>query len=157
MDSVAFDASYEISGPNVIYQAIEGEVVIIRLDTGTYYNLDTIGAEIWQQVARRATLAEIVDTLAAHYDGERASIQNAVVKLIGELESEKLISCLASEAGSGGEPTIAPNGDGEQGARSTFHAPVFEIYTDMQELMLLDPIHEVGDMGWPTTRSDPAN
>jgi hypothetical protein len=29
--------------------------------------------------------------------------------------------------------------------------PVLDKYTDMQELLLLDPIHEVDDAGWPHT------
>jgi hypothetical protein len=31
-------------------------------------------------------------------------------------------------------------------------APVLEKYTDMQELLLLDPIHDVEEAGWPKAR-----
>jgi hypothetical protein len=30
-----------------------------------------------------------------------------------------------------------------------FHAPVLQVYSDMQDLLLLDPIHEVDATGWP--------
>jgi len=46
------------------------------------------------------------------------------------------------------------------GAENAFSAPLLEKYSDMQELLLLDPIHEVGERGWPEPRvhtSLPAN
>ncbi len=30
--------------------------------------------------------------------------------------------------------------------------PALETYTDMQELLLLDPIHDVDETGWPAAR-----
>ena len=33
--------------------------------------------------------------------------------------------------------------------RVAFEAPVLEKYTDMQTLLLVDPVHEVDDRGWP--------
>jgi hypothetical protein len=35
--------------------------------------------------------------------------------------------------------------------RLSFTHPQLQKYTDMQELLLLDPIHEVEESGWPAT------
>jgi len=32
--------------------------------------------------------------------------------------------------------------------------PVVQVYTDMQDLLLFDPIHEVGPEGWPNVADD---
>jgi hypothetical protein len=44
-------------------------------------------------------------------------------------------------------------GDDVQG-ELPFVAPVLDKYTDMQELLLLDPIHEVDASGWPKLPDD---
>jgi hypothetical protein len=33
--------------------------------------------------------------------------------------------------------------------RIPFQAPALEKHSDMQDLILLDPVHEVGPRGWP--------
>ena len=33
--------------------------------------------------------------------------------------------------------------------KTQFEFPIIEKFTDMQELLLLDPIHEVDEKGWP--------
>ncbi len=43
-------------------------------------------------------------------------------------------------------PALAPISAGD---RPAFEAPVLESYSDMQDLLLLDPIHDVDDAGWP--------
>ena len=46
------------------------------------------------------------------------------------------------------EPRDAP---GEASEKRPYVPPQIERFTDMQELLLLDPIHEVDDTGWPHT------
>ena len=41
---------------------------------------------------------------------------------------------------------------GPSGMARTTDRPVFVKYTDMEELLLADPIHEVDDRGWPLLR-----
>ncbi len=36
----------------------------------------------------------------------------------------------------------------------TYATPTLSKYTDMEELLLLDPIHEVDAQGWPIARDD---
>ena len=38
--------------------------------------------------------------------------------------------------------------------RLSFEAPILHKYTDMQDLLLLDPIHEVDEAGWPSVKPD---
>jgi hypothetical protein len=48
----------------------------------------------------------------------------------------------------------APEGvpSGEPSPREPFAAPALNTFSDMQELLLLDPIHEVDEAGWPVAR-----
>jgi hypothetical protein len=37
-----------------------------------------------------------------------------------------------------------------------FEPPILRTFEDMQDLLLLDPIHEVDEMGWPNAKKDEA-
>ena len=41
---------------------------------------------------------------------------------------------------------------GSETEKPSFEAPILHKYTDMQDLLLLDPIHEVDEAGWPVAR-----
>ena len=81
-------------------------------------------------------------------------VSGAVVGLVQELQDEALIEPVT---GSNGDESRrrrvddGPNGAAasESSSGSGFVAPVLEKYTDMQDYMLLDPIHEAGGLGWP--------
>jgi hypothetical protein len=53
-------------------------------------------------------------------------------------------------------PGPAAPDDPAPAERATFIAPVLAVYTDMQDLLLLDPIHDVDEIGWPTRRDGAA-
>ena len=76
---------------------------------------------------------------------EREEIESAVTSFVGALEAEGLISIAE-----GGDAALPARDRAEpHGAPTPFVAPVFEKYTDMEEFLLIDPIHEVKLGDWP--------
>jgi hypothetical protein len=140
-----------VNAPQVIHEAIDGEVIVIDLSSGNYYSLKGSGADVWQLIEGTASGSQIVSTLESHY-GTNGEIEAAVSSFLAQLEQEGLTA--PAEAGEG-----APNGDAS-GWKPTkdggFEAPVLEKFTDMQDLVLLDPVHEVDATGWPQPRPDDA-
>ncbi len=135
---------YRINAPQVITETIEGEAIMINLGTGNYYSVGGSGAEICSWLEQGAELEAIVDALAQRYDADRGSVTEAVEKLLRELEGEELV---VLDSGNGARRTL------EGGAAAgTFEPPRLEKYTDMQDLVLLDPVHEVDERGWPHTQ-----
>jgi PqqD family protein of HPr-rel-A system len=133
---------FRVNSPNVIHETIEGEVILIDLETGTYYSLRDSGAAVWQAIEQGAGEDGIAAELRSRYDASEEEIEDAVRQLLDELQREGLIR--AEE----GEP--APSAPASGGAgRLPVMAPVLEKHTDMQDLILLDPVHEVGAEGWP--------
>jgi hypothetical protein len=136
-------ARFRVNSPNVIHETIEGEVILIDLKTGTYYSLRDSGAAVWQAIEQGAVEDGIEAELRSRYDGSEEQIRGAVRQLLAELEREGLIRADEGEAA----PAATPSNNGA--ARLPFAAPVLEKHTDMQDLILLDPVHEVGAEGWP--------
>jgi Coenzyme PQQ synthesis protein D (PqqD) len=134
-----------VNSPNVIHETIEGEVILIDLKTGTYYSLRDSGAAIWQSIEKGAGEDDIEAALRSRYEASGDEIRDAVRRLLGELEREGLIRTEDGEPAADVRPSLSDNGS----ARLPFAAPVLEKHTDMQDLILLDPVHEVGAEGWP--------
>lgn len=136
-------ARYRLNSPTVIAEVIEGEAIIVNLDSGAYYSLDGAGAEVWAAAQSGATLAELIGLTAAQYHGTAAETASGIAALVEELVAEGLL-VTNSATGEDVAAPAAPNGD-----RPPFVKPVLQKYTDMADLLLLDPIHEVDEQGWP--------
>ena len=137
---------FRVNSPNVIHETIEGEVILIDLKTGTYYSLRDAGAAVWQAIERGADEDEIQAALALRYEGSADEMRDAVRRLVAELEGEGLIRAESAADAPAAGPAPSENG---APARKPFQPPVLEKHTDMQDLILLDPVHEVGAQGWP--------
>jgi hypothetical protein len=135
---------YRANRPDVILEDFSDEVVIVNLASGNYYSIDAVGAEIWAMIQSQAAAGEITTHLSREYEGDPTTIGQAVTKFIGELLSENLIVPEATAIAE--NPKLEPAMSRERGP---FTAPVLHKYTDMQELLLVDPIHEVDETGWP--------
>ena len=141
---------FRINSPTIIHEIIEGEAVIINMEMGHYYSIDQTGAGIWELVDKRASTTEIVESITQCYAGNPKTIQSSVLDFVAELQRENLIVPASKETDdlnfSGN--VITPT------ERPPFIQPELHKYTDMQDLLLLDPIHEVDETGWPNVGSD---
>lgn len=142
---------YTNYAPQVIAEVIDEEAIIVNLDSGAYYSLRGAGAAIWEMAGQGWNADRIAAACAQRFEGESDQIQAAVARLLAELTAEGLL------VAAGAAPDASPLGNGEApaapaGRRQPFGEPVLEKYTDMADLLLLDPIHEVGAQGWPAPR-----
>jgi hypothetical protein len=141
-----------INTAKVSYESIDGETLIINLENGNYYSLAGTAAEIWSIVERGASVCDILEALDQRYMGDRADIEQAVGNLVTDLQNEGLIltdpAAVREQAADHRPGTPRDPGD-----RRAFEAPVLSKFTDMQDLLLLDPIHEVDESGWPAPKA----
>lgn len=140
---------FQVNSPQVVHETIDGEVVIIHLDTGCYYSLDGIGAVIWNWLDHGASLGETGQWLGQHYPASQSDAAATVARLVAELQAEELLKPLSGEPA----PDGGPSGPGAA-LPPSFQTPVLHKHTDMQDLLLLDPIHEVDETGWPSVKKD---
>lgn len=143
---------FRINKPKVILESFEDEVVIVNLDSGNYFSLDKIGAQIFDLLESGASMIETAKAISGYYKGNQEFIEKEVSVFVDQLISEELIVPLAT----GNETGKTAIRSGINTSKFTpvndvgiFESPVLQKYTDMQELLLLDPIHDVDDMGWP--------
>ena len=137
---------YRTDPQKVVHETIDGEVILIQLETGNYYSLGGSGAEIWALLREGRSIEQVAERLRASFDAPPGQVEDAVERLASELVDEGLL-----EPG-GDAPGPLPEPNGEVHERVPFVEPVLEKYTDMQDFLLVDPIHEVGEAGWPHTQ-----
>lgn len=144
----ALATCYRLPGPQIIHETIDGEVVVINLDTGAYYSLDGVGVVLWERVVAGATEAGLIEVILSRYIGDLPTVTGVVRAFLAELVEDGLVARAevgavgAAEDEWGAEPAVKP----------PFVPPILHKYTDMQELISLDPIHEVDETGWPNRR-----
>ena len=148
------DIRFKINTPKVIHENFDDEVVIINLDTGNYYSFDKIGAGVWDLLEAGASIAEVIQRAVETYQGERTEIEKTLHVFIEDLQKEQLIIPLDAQASIAAKPAAAQASVQSNAEKPVFKAPGMQKFTDMQDLLLLDPIHEVDEKGWPFTKED---
>jgi hypothetical protein len=136
---------YRPNAPQVIAETIAGETMIVNLATGHYFSLQGSGVDIWAEIEHERTFSNIVAALEQRYIAADGEIEDAVGRLVGELEQENLV-VPTNENGTGRSiDAVRPSA----GERQQFVQPALAKFTDMQDIILLDPVHEVDASGWP--------
>ena len=75
----------------VMARDVGGETVILNLESGVYFGLDTVGARIWQLLSEGKTLAEVCEAMVDDYDVSHDDIQRDLLSLVEQLQSQHLI------------------------------------------------------------------
>lgn len=146
---------FKINTSKVVHETIDNEVIIINFDNGNYYSLNTVGAEIWSCIERNPTVNEIINVITNRYEGNPEVIKQDVTQLITDLKREELIVLEGEQKDQSHQESNSKLEINESKERPKFEKPGLNKYTDMQEMLLLDPIHEVDETGWPTSKREP--
>jgi Coenzyme PQQ synthesis protein D (PqqD) len=136
---------YRVNSPQVISETVGGETIIVDLGSGHYFNLQGTAVDVWSGLERQEPVSAIVRRLEARYETGAEPIGASVEAFVADLESAALIVAESNGAAPAAVDEPAPV-DGE---REPFVAPTFTRFTDMQDIILLDPVHEVDSTGWP--------
>jgi len=134
--------SYKVQ-PKVVRECFEDEVVVINLESGNYYSLNGTGAEIWRELETGGSGEAAVTALLARYEAPETTIWQAVESFIRQLEEHGLVA--GTESTASPAPAVIP----PVVSRAVFEIPELAVFSDMQDLLLLDPIHDVDESGWP--------
>jgi hypothetical protein len=121
--------------PDVLAEVFGDEAVVVQLRTGAYYALDAAATALWTQVWQGGTLGSVLDD--ATDDEEKRTM---LADLVRYLVQEELM------------PLALPGPELSRGEEDALSYPGIEKFTDMEDLLVLDPIHDIDldGSGWPT-------
>jgi len=136
---------YVISNTKTISARIfDDEVVVANFASGIYYSLLDSAFDVWNGLMAGLSPEQIAQRLHADPSGQKEGFLENIKQFVQALETEGLISPGAATVDSTWHPRKLQE----------LTAPRFEKFTDMQELLLLDPVHDVSDAGWPHENPD---
>lgn len=133
------DISYELAGPDIVFERFDGDLVVLNLSTGKYFGLNLVAAVLWDALMTGAPAADLVAAGANAADlqaflaelAKQGLIKTAAMPRIATLQPETAAALAAALAALAGAPQI-------------------EIFDDLADLILADPIHDVdAQTGWP--------
>lgn len=78
-------------GPDVVVREIEGEAVLLDLDSGVYFGLNEVGTRIWRLLVDGCDPAVMAERLAADYDASPDVIARDITRVLDELRARGLI------------------------------------------------------------------
>lgn len=141
---------FEVNSPAVVGEILDGEAVIMNLKSGNYFSTDKIGSFLWALIEKGTSDETMVRALTSHFEVDEDQISTAVNAFLNDLVTNELVR--ASESDGTAQFEVPKSEMAQLNGRSDFVAPVLNVYSDMQDLLLLDPIHDVDEGGWPSAR-----
>lgn len=76
---------------DIVAADMDGEVVMMSVKTGKYYNLGQIGGVIWELIEAPIVVSEIVDRLLDRYDVTPEQCEADVLSFLQSMYEQKLI------------------------------------------------------------------
>jgi hypothetical protein len=74
-----------------IVSDMDGEKVMLSIQSGKYYNLGELGGEIWELMKEPILIQELVTTLQSQYDVGRTECEEQVTAFLNQLIEEDLV------------------------------------------------------------------
>ena len=75
-----------------MFRELDGEAVLLSLESGKYYGLDPVGSRIWQFVQRTPLLRSVWQSMQDEFDAPADTLHNDLLAFIDELSVEALIT-----------------------------------------------------------------
>jgi coenzyme PQQ synthesis protein D (PqqD) len=101
--SMAFALTDRATVPDgVVSRELDGETVLLNLETGMYFGLDAVGTDMWRAIREAATLGEALTAVRGQYDVDETTIRTDFLQLADELLAKGLLQRADSEPPSAG-------------------------------------------------------
>jgi hypothetical protein len=134
---------YIINAPRIIHETIDKETVAIDTESGVYFSITGSGYLIVQMLDQGADVESLIARLAAVFDMDPSALRPVVDAFVAQLLAEALI--VPATVGADDTAQSEPRRPDSE----PFTLPTLHKFTDMHDLLLMDPIHNVSEAGWP--------
>ena len=75
----------------VFAQEVDGEMVLLDMNSENYFGLDEVGTAIWQVMQEKETLQEVLDVLLEQYEVESDVLEKDLADFVAKLVESGLV------------------------------------------------------------------
>lgn len=79
---------------NVLFREIDGEAMLLNLDSGIYFGLDSVGTKIWNLMTEGKPLETIAQSISSEYDVSENRCRTDLFELAEALRKHGLVEVL---------------------------------------------------------------
>ena len=76
----------------VVFRELQGEAVILNLDSSMYFGLDPVGTRIWQLCEAHGSLRAVWEAMQQEFDAPGDALRKDLLAFIDELQAKGLLS-----------------------------------------------------------------
>ncbi len=80
-----------IFSERVFAQEVDGEMVLLDMESENYFGLDEVGTSIWQAMQEKKTLQEVFEVLLEQYDVEEEVLKKDLSDFVDKLLKSGLV------------------------------------------------------------------
>ena len=80
-----------VAGSELVTANLDGEVVILGFQSGSYFGLDQVGAFVWDLLQKPQTVAALCDRILQEYEIDQERCEQDLLNLLGQLLDQQLI------------------------------------------------------------------
>lgn len=121
------------------FEDFDEEIVLIHMQSGVYYTLKGSGPAILRVFQNGCSTEDIKDFLLSRANPEWSrNVDDYLAQLLAEdilIPTDML-------------PSVQP----DLSSLTMQEMPILEKFDDVSDLIKLDPIHDVSDLGWPNKK-----
>jgi hypothetical protein len=86
-----------INAEIVVSRELEGEAVILNLESGVYFGLNEVGARIWALIQQYGSLRKVLETIQEEYEVAPQVLESDLLQLVGQLHARGLVNLTQPE------------------------------------------------------------
>jgi len=90
------ESSVVVAASHTTSADVDGESVILDLDGGVYYGLNSSGSRIWRKIQEKKTVKELINEITKEHDVVRSKCENDVLSLVRSLRKNNLINIIST-------------------------------------------------------------
>ena len=86
----SLDATVQVP-EDVVFRELDGEAVVLNLDSGIYFGLDEVGTRIWQLVDEHRSLRRAWEALQTEFDAPSSQLEADLIAFVDHLRAKGLV------------------------------------------------------------------
>ena len=80
-----------VISPDVLFQEVNREMVLLDLRSESYFGLDETGTRIWQLLQSGLTLLDVIEQMLEEFDVQRTTLESDLNELMDRLLDAGLV------------------------------------------------------------------